>query len=96
MNAVQATTFERRSETHETLLDLVAQTRGCQCQAYVDWFTYARWQAQGMQVQRGEESTKLQTFKPIIKKKEDGTEEIVGKRPWKSSVFCRCQVKAIQ
>ena len=93
MDAVEARTFEKRSVAHEQILAEVARQRGCFCVAYVDWFTYGRWSAQGFQVQKGEKSTRLKGFAPITKKKEDGTEEVVGKRPHTSCLFCRCQVK---
>lgn len=96
MNATEAQTFTRKSEAHETVLALEAAARDCDCQPYVDWFTYRRWQAQGFQVQRGEKGFKLTTYVPVVKKQEDGTEKITGSRPRAYSVFCRCQVKEKQ
>lgn len=53
MNSVDARTFDRRSVAHEAALEEIARARGCSCKAYVDWFTYNRWAAQGYQVKRG-------------------------------------------
>ena len=94
MNATDAATFQHgRSSTHEMILDLAAQSRGCNCQAYVDWFTYKRWQAQGYQVQRGEKGVKLTTYVPQYKYDDDGNKIPVGTYPRMTSVFCRCQIK---
>jgi len=91
MTAVQATRFEHGQSTGSALLlTLAAQERGCTCQPYVDWFTYKRWTAQGMQVQKGEHGVKLTVYVPN-KPDEDG--EPTGTHPWHSTVFCRCQVK---
>jgi hypothetical protein len=95
MTAEEATTFETISETNATILMMAAHARGCRCLPYTDWFTYGRWQAQGYQVQRATEvghGVKL-TIYISIKDKDSG--EVVGKRPWMTTVFCRCQVKPI-
>ncbi|NIV30488.1 MAG: hypothetical protein GWN58_13620, partial [Anaerolineae bacterium] len=39
------------SSAHAAILATVAAERGCTCEAYVDWFTYNRWQGLGYQVQ---------------------------------------------
>lgn len=44
MDAVEARTFGRESEVHIAILAEEAASRGCSCQAYVDWFTYRRCQ----------------------------------------------------
>lgn len=93
MNATQARTFERTSPAHIEHLANVAAARGCTCQAYVDWFTYRRWQALGFQVQRGEKSTRLPNF--ITDQLEDpdtGKKETI-RRKTTSCLFCRCQVQ---
>lgn len=62
----------------------------CSCVPYLDVFNYKRWQAQGMQVLRGEHGlVKLPTIMVIEK---DGQET---KRMGSSTVFCRCQVKDV-
>jgi antirestriction protein ArdC len=95
MNATQATTFEKgKSKDHEIFLSMVAASRGCACQAYQDWFTFRRWQAQGMQVQRGEKGTKLTTYIPVFVTDDSGDKHPSGTRPKTTSVFCHCQVKA--
>lgn len=94
MNAQEAQTFTHMSEAHIALLIETAVTRGCSCAPYVDWFTYNRWQAQNMQVQKGEGGVKLTTYITKYRtNKETGEKESVGKRPKVTSVFCRCQVK---
>ena len=94
MNATEARTFEKgRSTNHEMILLMAAQDRGCNCEPYVDWFTYKRWSAQGMQVQKGEKGICLLTFAETEKVDKDTGKKKVHKRPWRSFVFCRCQVK---
>jgi antirestriction protein ArdC len=63
----------------------------CGCEPYKDVFTYARWQALGYQVKRGEHSIKI----PVIIEKENEDGEAI-KRLFSSHVFCRCQVKSIK
>lgn len=96
MTAEQATEFKGFSQQNAMLLALAAEERGCECQPYKDWFTYQRWLAQGYQVQKGEHGVPLSTFIPVTVKKEDGTEVQSGMRPWRTNVFCRCQVKKIE
>jgi len=91
----QARTFSTRSLTHAAYLAMVAAERGCTCQAYRDWFTYRRWKAQGYQVRRGEHGVKLTTFREQVTTDDDGNEKVI-KRPWRTTVFCRCQVDPIQ
>ena len=94
MTAVQATTFENgRSLTSEVALAVAAQEHGCQCEAYVDWFTYKRWQAQGMQVRKGEHGVHLTTWIHYTTTDSKGN-EVERVRPKSTTVFCRCQVKA--
>jgi antirestriction protein ArdC len=94
MTATQARTFERGiSEAHYAILTMTAESKRCNCEPYVDWYTYRRWQAQGMQVQKGEKGTKLTTYIPVFKKDENGEKKQSGTRPKGYSVFCRCQVK---
>lgn len=91
MTAETATHFERYSDTNTLILARAAQEHGCQCQAYSDWFTYNRWAAQGYQVRKGEHGVKIGTM--IEKATEDmNGVQIVTKRPWMTTVFCRCQV----
>lgn len=95
MTAQQAQSFDRIPMAHIAILDHAAKSHGCSCQAYVDWFTYNRWKAQGQQVQKGEKGTKLTKYVPVHKvNKETGEKEQVGIRPKGYSVFCRHQVKA--
>ena len=81
------------SQAHAAILATVAAERGCTCEAYVDWFTYNRWQGLGYQVQRGEKGVKLTSFHTVEETGKDGkTRE--RQVPRGCSVFCRCQVKA--
>ena len=88
-----ARTFEHgESIPHTVLLAQTAQQNGCTCEAYVDWFTYRRWSALGFQVQKGEKGTKLSVFRTIEKTDAKG-QTIKSSVPWRSTVFCRCQIK---
>jgi len=68
----------------------------CKCEPYVDIFTFRRWKAQGMQVQRGSKAKKIVVFRPIMGQDESGNDVVVRKIPRTSSVFCRCQVAPIE
>ena len=97
MTAEQARTFDGHSAANATILTHAAEQRGCQCKPYQDWYTYKRWRAQGMQVQKGEKGTKLGTFIPTYTTDSDTGEKVkTGTRPWTSHVFCRCQVKPVE
>jgi len=92
MNATEAQSFDSHSLTHEMLLAMAAEARGCACEAYRDWYTYDRWQAQGYQVRKNERGVCLTVYRPF-----EETDAETGKvkrksRPWRSYVFCRCQV----
>lgn len=95
MTQEQATTFDYYSEINAGILEEAAKARGCECQPYIDWFTYERWQAQYKQVQKGETGTKIHIYKSVPSKRDknaDGTPKMI-RIPATSSVFCRCQVK---
>jgi len=89
MTAAQAVRFDRYSSTNA---GIVAISFECDCVPYEDVFTYRRWMAQGFQVQKGEKAIKITTYRPI---KDKDTDEIVGKAPTTSAVFCRHQVAEI-
>lgn len=90
MNAVEARQFEIQSERNAALVE---DYFDCDCRAYQDIFTYGRWKAQGLQVQRGQSACKILTYQPIIVKDDDtGERKVVGTRPRTSAVFCRHQV----
>ena len=93
MTAESAVTFERHSADNAETLHVVANLKGCTCAAYVDWFTYRRWRAQGMQVQRGQKGTRVPVFYEKAEKDKDGN-EIKRKRRSSAHLFCRCQVQA--
>lgn len=93
MTKSEATSFEQGySLQNAAILARAAADNGCECEPYVDWFTYKRWLAQGMQVQKGEHGVKLSCFLKSTKTDKDGKETVYS-RPWTSVVFCRCQVK---
>ncbi len=82
--------FDRFSVGNATLLLSVLN---CGCQPYSDVFTYRRWKAQGMQVQKGQKAIKLPLIvRGSVKDPETGKEETFSMRK-SSAVFCRCQVK---
>lgn len=96
----QESRFDQRSARHFDRYSVanavtVKSALACGCEPYVDVFTYRRWQAQGMQVQRGEHAIRL----PVIYAREETdpeTGETRSRRRFgKSAVFCRHQVKAI-
>jgi antirestriction protein ArdC len=90
MTSATATSFDRFSLQNAAIVENAAP---CDCEAYRDIYTYARWQAQGMQVRKGEHGTKISTYAPITAKDDAGQTVVVGKRPWTSTVFCRHQVE---
>ena len=95
LTAETAKQFEHgASIPHILILAQAAKERGCTCEAYVDWFTYRRWQAQGYQVQRGEKGVKLTTFKPV-EKVDEKSKTVTRSVPRTTTVFCRCQVKGV-
>ena len=88
------TAAEARRFLHVSVGNAIAVTRAldCGCEPYEDVFTYTRWQAQGMQVQRGQHSISLPLIKDVSREDAD-TGEISHRRIMGSShVFCRCQV----
>jgi len=96
MTAEEAQQFEGFSASNAAILAQAAESHGCSCAAYSDWYTYRRWQAQGFQVQKGEHGVKLSTFIPTYATDENGDKVQTGKRPWGYTAFCRCQVKPIE
>ena len=90
MTAGAARSFNRYSVANAIL---ARAGRTCACQPYEDIFTYARWRAQGFQVQRGEHSIKLPVIVERDQEDDDGTITTL-RRFGSAPVFCRCQVKA--
>jgi len=91
--AETARQFEGMSTASMMILSVEAKRRGCHCQPYEDWFTFNRWLAQGRVVKKGEHGVKLSIFIPVTTKDEDGEAKETGKRPWTTTVFCRCQTQ---
>ena len=73
-------TFPHKSDVNAAHLRAVAAAKGCSCQPYEDWFTYDKWQALGMQVQRGEHGTRLPNPTYIVKTEEVLHQLLAGKR----------------
>ena len=94
LTADEATTFDRFSIFNAATLEEAAALKGCGCRAYEDWFTYNRWHAQGMQVQRGEHGTKIAV---IVHSEKEGANGQIEVKSFSrvSTVFCRCQVQPI-
>ena len=85
MTIAEAKTFHYSAANYIKVQHAIeAKPVPCSCVPYKDVFNYRRWQAQGMQVQRGEKGlVKLPTIMVIEK---DGQET---KRMGSSTVFCR-------
>jgi len=96
MTSEQAQSFSGYSSANAAVLSAVAETKGCACEPYKQFFTYQRWLAQGFQVQKGEHGIRLTSWIAITKKDADGNEVVTGRRPKGYTVFCKCQVKAIE
>ena len=84
----------RRFERGPSLTNMATVMRAleCGCEPYVDVFTYQRWQAQGMQVQRGQRSVRIPVMVRGEKLDEATGEKVAYKMRRTSAVFCRCQV----
>ena len=93
MTATEARTFTATSPENAAFVEEIFT---CNCQAYVDIFTYNRWKSQGFQVRKGEKAAKIKTYIPIKNKDDKGNEIVAYMKPRITSVFCRCQVKGMQ
>lgn len=89
MTSEQAKTFETYSVKNAMILTMKCS----KCQPYKDWFTYARWRAQGWQVQKGEKGTRIGVVKYYDVKDEETNEVETKQYLGTASVFCRHQVK---
>ena len=73
----------------------------CTCEPYEDIFTFARWEALGFCVRKGETSIKIGSWVPVATKTKTDAEtgkETQGKaflKPHTMCLFCRCQVELI-
>lgn len=88
MTAGQARTFTTYSGQNAAIVRTSLQ---CECEPYKDVFTYNRWQAQGMQVRRGEKSIRIPVMAERTTEDEDGNEKFYRIKTT-APVFCRCQV----
>ncbi len=71
---------------------MIVESAPCTCKAYEDIFTYARWQALGYQVQKGEKGTKIKTYRRIKKVDKKTGKHKSFSIPKTTTVFCLCQV----
>ena len=94
MTAQEATNFSGISLANAALVE---STFECDCQAYVDIFTYKRWIAQGMQVAKGSKAVRPPRWLVVERKDRDSGEvkTIPIKIAGHSAVFCRHQVEAV-
>ncbi len=90
MTASEAKSFERFSMANAVAVKTALE---CGCEPYTDVFTYRRWAAQGMQVQRGERAIKLPILFSRTEVDADTGESVTTRRRGRAAVFCRCQVK---
>ena len=90
MTAADARRFDRFSVGNAVAVKSALE---CGCEPYEDVFTYKRWQAQGMQVQRGEKAIRLPLIYQRTERDPETGEEKTARRMGRSAVFCRCQVK---
>ena len=88
MTAETAKAFDSYSARNAAI---VMSQLSCECIPYEEVMTYQRWKALGYQVKKGEHGIKLSTYKTYTV--EDDGEIVTKRRPWKSTVFCKCQVK---
>ncbi len=96
MTAEQATQFETHSLTNTQICALASALRGCECEAYRDYYTFNRWLAQGQAVKKGEKGTAITLIKSAKKTDPKTGEEKTVTYPSSTTVFCRCQVAPIQ
>ena len=90
MSATEARSFRGFSIGNATTVLSATTEHGCSCDPYTDVFTFGRWKAQGLVVQRGQHAiAKL----PVFIETEPTEEHPSGRKIMhSSSVFCRCQV----
>lgn len=94
-SAVAAQSFDKFSVANSVALDAAAALRGCTCQAYRDWFTVPRWNAQNFVVRRGEKGTPITVMVNKAGEDKDGN-PVLKTYPKIAYVFCRCQVVAMK
>ena len=87
--AETAIQFDHFSQTNAMILSLACRD----CIPYEDWFTYNRWIALGMQVQKGQHGTKLTVY---IEKVDKDDEKKTYTFPHTTTVFCRHQVAEVK
>lgn len=92
MTAAEATNFDSISLANATLVESML---GCDCQAYLDVFTFRRWLAQGLAVQKGQKSIKAPPVKVVTSEDDDG-ETQTRRIKTVSILFCRHQVAPVK
>jgi hypothetical protein len=89
MSPQEAKSFSRYSVANALRAEV---SLSCGCKAYEDIFTYRRWQAQGMQVQRGARAVRLPVIVDrMVEDKNGELRQIHGF--FSTAVFCRHQVE---
>ena len=83
----EAKTFNHFSQANAEALAEVCP----ECEAYRDWFTYGRWNAQGEQVEKGQHGTRITIIHETADKEKDG-DITPTKIPGHATVFCRHQI----
>lgn len=100
MTAEAAVRFEHYSAPNATIAAATLRAAGaCKgyCEPYADIYTYARWQAQGFQVRKGQHGARLSIMINVDVKVDNSIEEREPVRKvWHTTVFCRCQVDEAQ
>ncbi len=94
MTATDAHSFSRYSARNAAEAAATLRRSGAcsgACEPYQDMFTFQRWLAQGYAVRRGQHGAKLGMILDVERENADGELEHV-RRPWATTVFCRCQV----
>lgn len=92
MTAQEAKTFDTYSARNAAEVE---EAFPCGCKPYENVFTYNKWQALGMQVQKGEHGKSLSVIREEKDKDDDGN-VVVKKKMRYARVFCRCQTKKIE
>jgi len=103
MTAEDAVTFDKLSgasiQQISDAIDfrrLTGKHQSCDCRPYADVFTFARWQALGYFVNKGEQAIRFVSY--VASQKDKDTERSEAEEtpqrlyPRTLCVFCRCQV----
>lgn len=92
MTPEEATRFGHRSALNAAI---VASALPCGCEPYQDVFTFNRWLAQGLAVQKGQHAVKLAVLKEVDEVDDDGPTGRTIRVRAGAAVFCRHQVAPV-